>query len=56
VVGLATLAVVLPPLVSGLVWRRVKKGRPALKWWHLVLGLVGIGIMLAGAITGWALE
>jgi len=55
-VGFATLALVIPPLISGLIWRRVKKGKVAVKWWHLALGLMGIIVMLAGAITGWALE
>ncbi len=55
-VGLATLALVLPPLASGLVWRAAKKRRVAVRWWHLALGLMGVAVMLAGVITGWALE
>jgi hypothetical protein len=45
-VGFATLALVLPPLVTGVAWRRVRRSKVAVKWWHL----------LAGVITGWALE
>jgi len=55
-VGLATLAIVIPPLVTGLLWRVVRRGKLAVKWWHLVLGFMGIVVMLAGAISGWALE
>ena len=56
-VGVLTGAVVVAPLATGLLHRAVKGGRkPAVRWWHLVLGFVGIAFMLAGVITGWALE
>lgn len=55
-VGFATLALVLPPLISGMIWRAAKNGKLAIRWWHLALGLMGIIVMLAGVITGWALE
>jgi hypothetical protein len=55
-VGVLTGAIVIAPLATGLLHRAVKHRRVAVRWWHLVLGFFGIAMMLAGAITGWALE
>lgn len=44
------------PIISGLASRRARKRRPALRWWHVALGLSAIAVILVGIATGWALE
>jgi hypothetical protein len=55
-VGVLTGVVVVAPVATGLLHRAVKERKGAVRWWHLVLGFFGIAMMLAGAITGWAME
>jgi len=55
-VGVLTGAVVIAPVATGLLHRAVKRRKGAVRWWHLVLGFLGIAMMLAGTITGWAME
>lgn len=55
-IGALAGIIALAPLMSGLAARAVKKGRYAVRWWHLAIGLAGIVLMLAGAFSGWALE
>jgi Fe2+ transport system protein B len=52
IAGFAALA----PLITGLAARAAKRGRYAIRWWHLAIGLVAIGVMVAGTISGWSLE
>jgi hypothetical protein len=55
-IGVAVALVVSAPLVTGSAARILKKGRNAMRWWHLVIGLLGIVLMVTGTISGWALE
>jgi hypothetical protein len=55
-VGVLTGIIVVAPVATGLLHREVKERKGAVRWWHLALGFFGIALMLAGAITGWALE
>jgi len=55
-VGIATGIVVIAPLLTGLVTRALRKRRATLRWWHAAVGLVAIALMVAGLISGWAME
>jgi hypothetical protein len=55
-IGIATGAIISIPLITGFVSRVMKRGRTTIRWWHVVLGLVGIGMMVLGTYSGWALE
>jgi len=55
-VGILTGVIVIAPVATGLLHRAVKEQKRAVRWWHLALGFFGMALMLAGAITGWALE
>ena len=55
-VRVLTGVAVVAPLATGLLHRAVKGRKGAVRWWHLLLGFFGIAMMVAGAITSWALE
>ena len=55
-VGFATLLCVIVPVITGFAVYRTKDHRRTVRWWHILLGAVGIAVMLLGAATGWALE
>lgn len=55
-VGFLAGFISVAPLLSGLISRRAKRGTTLLRWWHVVLGLSGIVVVLVGLFSGWALE
>jgi hypothetical protein len=54
-VGFLAGCIAIVPILSGLVSRRSRRGRTALRWWHVALGLMSIVVMLAAIFSGWAL-
>ncbi len=55
-VGFLTLALIIAPIASGAAVGRAGGYRTQVRWWHIVLGLAGIAVMLVGAATGWEME
>lgn len=55
-VGFTTLLCVIVPVITGFAVYRTKDHVKAVRWWHILLGALGIVVMLLGAATGWALE
>ncbi len=51
-VGFATGAVLVAPLLIGFVTRASGKRKQSVRWWHVVIGVLGMAFMQAGAFTG----
>jgi hypothetical protein len=55
-IGVVAGIMALVPLALGFTDILGKQHKHVLRWWHIVLGLTGIAVMLAGLVSGWALE
>jgi hypothetical protein len=55
-IGVVAGCISLIPLALGLTAKWGMRHKVSIRWWHVVLGLAAIVIMLVGLSSGWALE